>query len=403
MEAKGKGPLAGVRVIEMGQLIAGPFCGKILAEFGAEVIKIELPGKGDPLRVWRTMLDETNTSLWWYIQSRNKKSITLRMGQAGSAEIAKRLIKEADVVIENFKPGTMEKWGLGWDVLHELNPKLIMTRISGWGQTGPYRDKASYGSIGESMGGIRYITGYSDRPPVRSSISLGDSLAAMWGAMGTLMALYNRAANGGQGQIVDIGLNEAVFGLMEAQLLEYDRLGIVRERAGTGMPGISPVNTYTCKDGAYAVVAGNGDGVFKRLMQAIDHPELSDDPRYDNNAKRVANNDYLDEIIGEWVSRHTYDEVVEILTKFDVPVSPIYSIADIAKDPQYIARNLIQTFNIPGAGPIKVPGIVPKLSETPGETEWLGPELGQHNHEIYVDLLGIDEQQLAAWQAEGLI
>ncbi len=396
-------PLAGVRVIEMGQLLAGPFCARILAEFGAEVIKIEPPKKGDPLRVWRAVLDETKTSLWWYVQSRNKKSITLDMNNPAASGIVKQLLAKSDVLVENFKPGTMEKWGLSWDEVHKANPATVMTRVSGWGQNGPYKDKAGYGSIGESMGGIRYITGYPDRPPVRVGISLGDSLAGMWGAMGTLMAIYHRDMRGGQGQVVDVALNEATFALMEGMLPEYDKLGIIRERTGAAMPGISPSNTYRCKDGKYMVIAGNGDSVFKRFMYAIGRSDLAEDPTLANNNDRVRQDDVLDEAIAAWTSERTYDEAFEVLSKADVPVGPIYTIADIAEDPHFQARGMIQEFELPGFGKMKIPGIMPKLSETPGETEWLGPTLGEHNKEIYGDLLGLDDNTLEEWAKTGLI
>ena len=397
-------PLAGIRVIEMGQLLAGPFCGRLLAEFGAEVIKIEPPKKGDPLRVWRGLMDETQTSLWWYVQSRNKKSITLEMNQPGATEIVKKLLKEADVLLENFKPGTMEKWGLGWEQLHAEFPRLVMTRVSGWGQTGPYKDNPGYGSIGESIGGMRYITGYPDRPPVRIGISIGDSLAGMYATIGTLTAVHHRDMNGGQGQLVDVALNEAVFGLMEGMLPEYSWLGLIRERSGAAMPGISPSNTYLCKDGTYIVIAGNGDSIFKRLMRAIDRSDLADSPDFANNNLRGKRNAELDEAIGAWTARHTFAEVKEILEKAGVPVGGIYTIADIAQDPHFIARGMIQEGVVPEAdATIKIPGIIPKLSETPGSTEWLGPALGHHNREIYGGLLGLSEDELAKMEVKGMI
>ncbi len=397
-------PLAGVRVIEMGQLLAGPFCGRILAEFGAEVIKIEAPVKGDPLRVWRAVVPETKTSLWWYVQSRNKKSVTLDMNQQPIAsQIVRQLVAKADVLVENFKPGTMEKWGLGWDELHAAFPRLVMTRVSGWGQSGPYKDKAGYGSIGESMGGIRYVTGYPDRPPVRAGISLGDSLAGMWGAIGTLMAIYNRDLRGGDGQMVDVALNEAVFALMEGSLPEFTKLGITRERTGAAMPGISPSNTYRCRDGMYIVIAGNGDSVFKRFMTAIGRPDLATDSRFANNNDRVHHDEILDKIIGDWAAERNYDEVYATLDAANVPIGPIYSVADIAADPHYAARGMLQKFMSPDIGELDIPGIVPKLSETPGETEWLGPKLGEHNQEIYGGLLGIDPAQLEEWATTGVI
>ncbi len=396
-------PLRGVRVIEMGQLLAGPFCGRILAEFGAEVIKIEPPKKGDPLRLWRGIMEETNTSLWWYVQSRNKKSITLDMNHPQAAGIVRQLLASTEVLLENFKPGTMEKWGLGWEDVHALNPRLIMTRVSGWGQTGPYKDKPGYGSIGESMGGLRYLTGYPGMPPVRTGISIGDSLSGMWAAIGTMMAVYHRDARGGQGQMVDVALNEAVFGMMEGMLPEYSWLGIIRERTGAAMPGISPSNTYSCKDGTYIVIGGNGDSVFKRFMKAIGRPEMAEDPRYANNNLRVKANQELDDAISAWTAQHDAAEVQRLLDEAGVPTGSIYSIADIATDPHFEARNMIQEREIPGVGTIKIPGIVPQLSETPGETEWLGPQLGEHNLEIYGKLLGMNEATLKEWENDGLI
>lgn len=402
-EENKKKPLAGMRVIELGQLLAGPFCGRILAEFGAEVIKIEPPEKGDPLRVWRVLAEETKTSLWWYVQSRNKKSVTLDLNNPQAADIVKKLAAQADVVLENFKPGAMEKWGLGWEELKAINPRLIMTRISGWGQSGPYRDKPGYGSIGEAMGGIRYITGYPDLPPTRTGISLGDSLAGMWGAIGTMIALYNRDLRGGEGQVVDVALNEAVFALMESMLPEYSKFGIVRERTGSKLPGISPSNTYQCKDGKWIVIGGNGDSIFKRFMKAIGREDMANDPRFGNNNDRVRHDDILDEVISGWTAQFTYQEVYEKLDAAGVPVGPMYSIADIAQDPHFLARNMIQEAQIPGVGMLKIPGIIPQLSETPGETEWIGPVLGAHNKEIYSSLLGIDEKQLQEWEQSGLI
>lgn len=402
--AKRTKPLAGIRVIEMGQLLAGPFCGRLLAEFGAEVIKLEPPGKGDPLRVWRGMMEETNTSLWWYVQSRNKKSVTIEMNKPGAGEIVKRLLKDADVLLENFKPGTMEKWGLGWEQLHAEFPRLIMTRVSGWGQSGPYKNNPGYGSIGESMGGMRYITGYPDRPPVRIGISIGDSLAGMYAAIGTLTAVYHRDMHDGQGQLVDVALNEAVFGLMEGMLPEYDWLGLIRERTGAAMPGISPSNTYLCADGTYIVIAGNGDSIFKRLMRAIGRDDLADSPDFATNNLRVKRNDELDEAIGAWTARYTFAEVKEAMEKAGVPVGSIYTIADIAKDPHFQARGMIQEAVVPEIdAKIKIPGIVPQLSDTPGTTEWLGPKLGVHNREIYQNLLGFSEDDLNQMEAEGLI
>ncbi len=403
-ETKRAKPLAGIRVIEMGQLLAGPFCARMLAEFGAEVIKIEPPKKGDPLRIWRAIMEETNTSLWWYVQSRNKKSITLDMNKPGAAEIVKRLLKDADVLLENFKPGTMEKWGLGWEQLHAEFPRLIMTRVSGWGQSGPYKNNPGYAAVGEAMGGLRHITGFPDRPPVRTGISLGDTLAGMFAAYGTLTAVYHRDMHNGPGQMVDMAINEAVFGMLESMLPEYSWFGMVRGRSGASLPGISPSNTYQCGDGSYIVIAGNGDSIFKRLMRAINRDDLAEDANLANNNLRVKRNDELDAAIGAWTLHHTAQEVKEVLEKAEVPVGLIYTIADIASDPHFLARGLIQEAFVPEVNAaIKIPGIVPQLSDTPGTTEWLGPKLGEHNREIYGGLLGFSEDELVRMEAEGII
>ncbi len=402
--SKGPLPLAGIRVVEMGQLIAGPFCGRLLAELGAEVIKIEAPKKGDPIRTWRHLLEETGTSLWWYVQSRNKKSITLDLNHPGASELVKRLLKDTDVLVENFKPGTLEKWGLGWAQLSSEFPRLIMTRISGWGQTGPYSSKPGYGSIGEAMGGLRYITGYPGQPPVRSNLSMGDSIAGLYAAYGTLSAIYHRDHHSGQGQLVDIALNEAVFGLMEGMLPEYDRFGVVRGPSGSGITGIVPSNTYQCKDGTYIVIAGNGDSIFKRLMQAIGRNDLAQDPAYATNNLRVEHSEELDEVIEGWTKQHGFSEVKEALEQVGVPVGSAYSIADIVKDPHYLARGMILEEMIPEVNqPIKIPGIVPKLSASPGRTEWLGPKLGEHNPEVYGYLLNLSQAELAQMKEDGLI
>jgi crotonobetainyl-CoA:carnitine CoA-transferase CaiB-like acyl-CoA transferase len=360
-------PLEGLRVLELGSLIAGPFATRIMAEFGAEVIKVERPGAGDPLRVWRYVDPRTETSLWWALQSRNKKLVTLNVGHQDGQALAKRLAAEADILVENFKPGTLEKLGLGWDALHELNPRLILVRVSGYGQTGPYKDRPGFANIGEAMGGIRYVTGEPGRAPVRSGISLGDSLASLYAVIGALIAVHARDVLGrGEGQVVDVALYEAVFNLMESMVPEFDVVGIVRERTGSSLPGITPSNTYCSGDGSYVAIGGNSDAIFKRLMKAIGRPELGEDPRYKTNADRTEHAEELDALIEEWVQLHPTGEILQILDEAAVPVGPIYSVDDIMEDEQYHAREMVLETEIEGIGPVKMPGLVPKLSETPG-------------------------------------
>ncbi len=394
-----------LKVIELGQLIAGPFCGKILAEFGAEVIKIEPPADadsagGDPLRTWRQL--HQGTSLWWYLQARNKKSVTVNLRVAEGQEIVRKLAAEADIVIENFRPGTMEKWGLGYERLSALNPKLVMVRLSGYGQNGPYSQQAGFGAIGEAMGGIRYVTGYPDRPPVRVGVSLGDAIAAMYGAIGALMAVQQRAQNGGKGQIVDVALTEAVFSLMESMLPEFGMNGFVRERTGASLPGIVPSNTYTTRDGAYVVIGANGDSIFKRFMHAIGREDLAIDPTLASNDGRVKRTEELDEVIGAWCRSHDLPRVMEVLNTAQVPGGKIYSIADIVKDVQFQARGMIEKHRLNDGGELLLPGVVPKLSATPGGTRWLGPELGQHTAEI-LGQLGYDAAAQAQLRQRGVI
>jgi len=393
-------PLKGLKVIELGTLIAGPFCARILAEFGAEVIKIESPDGGDPLRQWRKLYK--GTSLWWFVQARNKKSVTVNLRSPQGQEIVRKLVKDADIVVENFRPGTLEKWDLGWDRLSAINPGLVMVRLSGYGQTGPYRDQTGFGAIGESMGGIRFLTGYPDRPPVRVGISLGDSIAAMYGVIGALMAIYHRQTNHGRGQMVDVALYESVFSLMESLLPEYDMLGFVRERSGASLPGIVPSNTYSCRDGKYVVIGANSDSIFKRMMLAIKRDDLANDPALASNAGRVARTEELDQAISEWTLRHDMEEVLAVLNRAEVPASKIYSIADIVNDVHYQARHMIEQFKLNDGQALKLPGIVPKLSETPGRTEWLGPELGEHTAEI-LSALGIDSEQQKVLKQQGII
>jgi formyl-CoA transferase len=391
--------LEGLKVIELGTLIAGPFCARLLAEFGAEVIKIEPPGLGDPLRKWRKL--HHGTSLWWYAQARNKKSVTLDLKDPEAQEIVRKLVAGADVVVENFRPGAMEKWGLGWERLSRLNPGLVMVRLSGFGQTGPYRDRPGFGAIGESMGGMRYVTGYPDRPPVRVGVSIGDSIAALHGVIGALMALHHRNVNGGRGQYVDVALYEAVFNMMESVLPEFDMFGFVRERSGASLPGIVPSNTYVTRDDQYVVIGANADPIFKRMMNAIGRPDLATDPALAHNDGRVARTDEIEKVIGDWVAAHDLERVLEVLEKADVPSSKIYDIADIARDPHYAMREMIQQFTLGDGKSLKLPGIVPKLSDTPGATKWVGPALGEHTAEV-LTALGYTEEQLRELKRRGI-
>lgn len=395
-------PLEGLTVLEVGSLIAGPFAGKILAEFGAEVIKIEPPGKGDPLRVWRHVHD--GTSLWFRIQGRNKKSITLDLRRLEGQELVRQLVADADILIENFRPGTLERWNLGWPELQAVNPRLVFVRVSGFGQDGPYRDRAGFGSVGESMGGMRYVTGYPDRPPVRVGISIGDALAAMYGAMGALMAVYNRDVGGtGRGQMIDVALYEAVFAMMEGLVPEFDVFGAIRERTGSSLPGIAPSNTYRTADGRYIVIGGNADGVFKRLMAAIGRSDVGEDPRFAGDQGRAEAAEFLDSVIEEWTQTKTLDEAMEIMVEAGVPAGPIYTAREMISDPQFLARGMIQEIDLPGYGPVKFPGIVPKLTETPGRIKWLGPELGQHNDEIYLERLGLSPDAYQRLRDQGVV
>ena len=393
-------PLQGIKVVELGTLIAGPFCARLLAEFGAEVIKIEPPGTGDPLRKWRKL--HQGTSLWWYAQARNKKSVTLDLKHPEAQEIVRKLVERADIVVENFRPGAMEKWGLGWEQLSRLNPGLIMVRLSGFGQTGPYRDRPGFGAIGESMGGMRYVTGYPDRPPVRVGVSIGDSIAALHGVIGALMALHHRNVNGGRGQYIDVALYEAVFNMMESVLPEYDMFGFVRERSGASLPGIVPSNTYVTRDEKYVVIGANADPIFKRMMNAIGRPDLASDPALAHNDGRVARTDEIEKVIGDWVAAHDLEHVLQVLEKADVPSSKIYDIADIARDPQFAMREMIQQFTLGDGKTLKLPGIVPKLSETPGSTKWIGPALGEHTAEM-LGALGYSKEQQRELKRRGVI
>ena len=373
-------PLKGVRVIELGGFIAGPYAASLFAQFGADVIKVEPPGEGDPLRRWRKL--HNGTSLWWYSLSRNKRSITLNLKSDEGRRILRALVEKADVVVENFRPGTLEAWGLGWDELSRINPGLILVRISGYGQTGPYRDRPGFGAIAEAIGGLRYVTGYPGQAPVRVGFSLGDTLAALYAVIGALVALHHRNVNGGKGQVVDTALYEAVFAVTESLLPEYSQSGFIRQRSGASLPGISPSNTYTCRDGGYVVIGGNSDGIFKRLARAIGRPDLADDPALAHNDGRVARNDEIDAAISEWTSRHELGDVLAVLERAEVPVGKIYSAADIHSDAHYRHRRMIEAVVLPDGQAIDIPGVVPKLSETPGRTAWIGPALGSHVDEV---------------------
>ncbi|MBT0622779.1 CoA transferase [Pseudomonas fluorescens] len=393
-------PLSGIKVIEIGTLIAAPFAARLMAEFGAEVIKIEALGQGDPLRKWRKLHE--GTSLWWYLQSRNKKSLALDLKSAEGLGLIKQLLGDADVLIENLRPGGLEKLGLGWDVLHALNPKLTLVRISGYGQTGPYRDRPGFGAIGEAMGGIRYTTGNPDSPPARVGVSLGDSLASLHGVIGALMSLLRVKTGQGDGQIVDVSLAESVFNLMESLVPEYDMLGHVRERSGGALPGIAPSNTYLTADGAYVVIAGNSDPIYKRLMTTIGRADLADAPEFAHNDGRAAKSGLLDAAITHWTSSLPIDQVLAALETAEVPAGRIYSVADIVSDPHYQARDMLLNAELPGGVSVKMPGIVPKLSETPGTVNWQGPSLGQHTDDI-LGSLGLTDTDIQRLKTSGVV
>ncbi|MCP5269241.1 MAG: CoA transferase [Zoogloeaceae bacterium] len=395
-----KKPLAGLKVLELGTLIAGPFAARILGEFGAEVIKIESPDGGDPLRQWRKLYE--GTSLWWYLQSRNKKSVTINLKHAEGIAIVKALVREADIVVENFRPGVLDKLGLGWEALSAENPGLVMVRLSGFGQTGPMAKQPGFGAIGESMGGLRYVTGFPDRPPVKTGISIGDSIAALWGVIGAMMALRHKEVNGGKGQVVDVALYEAVFAMMESLVPEFDVFGFVRERTGNIMPGITPSNTYTTKDSRHVAIGANGDAIFRRLMRAMGRPDLADAPDLAENAGRDARRNELYGLIGDWVAQQSESEVLAALAAAEVPGSRIYSVADMFSDPQFIARQMLETVKLPDGRECRMPGVVPKLSETPGGTEWIGPALGEHTGQVLA-ALGYDAESIRKLRVAGAV
>jgi formyl-CoA transferase len=393
------GPLTGIRVLELGSLIAGPFCAKTLADFGAEVIKIEPPGEGDPLRKWRRMRD--GTSLWWQVQSRNKKSVTCNLRRPEGQDIVRRLARTAHIVVENFRPGALEKWNLGWEQLAAQNPKLVMVRISGYGQTGPYKERPGFAAIAEGMGGFRYVNGFPDRPPARPNLSIGDTIASLHGVMGALMAL-REAEKTGKGQVVDVALYEAIFAMMESMVPEFDVFGFIRERTGNIMPGITPSSIHTSADGKHVQIGANGDAIFKRFMQAIGRNDLADDPTLASNDGRDARRDELYGVIDRWANSLPLEQVMQVLTAAEVPASRIYSAEDMFNDPQYLAREMFLQARLPDGKAFKMPGIVPKLSETPGSAEWVGPALGEHTDAL-LGTLGYDAAAIASLRQAGTV
>jgi crotonobetainyl-CoA:carnitine CoA-transferase CaiB-like acyl-CoA transferase len=398
------GPLTGVRVIELGQLLAGPFTGRLLGDLGAEIIKVEPPGQPDPIRDWGKARYH-GRSLWWPVQSRNKKCITLNLRHERGQDLLLRLAEVADVVVENFRPGTLEKWNLGYDRLSEANPKIVLARVSGYGQTGPYAKRAGFASVSEAMGGIRHINGFPDQPPPRMHLSIGDSLAGMFAVQGILSALYWRdALGGGLGQVVDVSLMEASFALLESTVPEYDRLGIVRGPQGTNLKGIAPSNIFKSSDDKWIVIAANADNVFRRLCEAMGMAELADDPKFATHLARGDNQDEIEGIVADWARERTAKEIDETLNEAGVICGPIYTIADIFEDPQYRARDMLLTHHDPEFGEYIGPGIVPKLSRTPGTVRWSATwDEGSHNEEVYGELLGLDADELASLREEGVL
>jgi formyl-CoA transferase len=393
------GPLQGLKVVELGQLIAGPFAAKTLADFGADIIKIEPPGSGDPLRQWRLLKD--GTSIWWQIQSRNKRSVALDLKEPQAQDIVRQLVQDADVLIENFRPGAMEGWGLGPDALQAINPRLIMLRISGYGQTGPYRDKPGFGVVAEAMSGLRHLTAEPCRVPVRVGISIGDTLASLHGVIGILMALHERQRSG-QGQVIDVALYEAVFNCMESLLPEYSAFGAIRQPAGSALPGIAPTNAYRCQGDAYVLVAGNGDSIYKRLMHAIGRDDLGQDPELKDNAGRVKRVQEIDGAIGAWTAERDILEVLKVLDTAGVPAGRIYNVADIAADPHYQARGMIEKIDLDDGTELSLPGIVPKLSRTPGGHRRNAPSIGQDTDAVLQEM-GLKADQIQALRDKGIV
>lgn len=398
---RGRRPLDGIRILEMGQLIAGPFTTSVLGYFGAEIIKIEPPKGGDPLRVWR-VLDDEGTSYWWRAMARNKKSVTLDLRTDEGRAIAKQIALKADVLVENFLPGRMEEWGLGPDDLKKENPKLVYARVSGYGQTGPYAMKPGYASVCEGFGGFRYVNGFPDRPSVRPNLSLGDTLASLHAVIGILLALVERGKTNGTGQVVDVAIYEAVFGVLESVVPEFDGAGLVREPSGSTLTGIVPTNVYRSKDGQQIIIGGNGDSIFKRLMTVAGREDMANDPELENNAGRVKHEKEIDDALAAWTATVDGHEIIRQLEEVRVPVGPIYSVCDILEDPQYQARGMIESVEIDGK-PLKIPAMAPRLADTPGRTDWPGPALGEHNEEVLSGLLGIDEGTISVLRDKGVV
>lgn len=404
MSSRGSGPLAGIRIIELGTLLAGPFTGRLLGDMGAEIIKVEAPGKPDPLRDWGHARYK-GRSLWWPIQSRNKKCVTLNLRESKGQELLLELVKVSDAVVENFRPGTLEKWNLGFDRLQAANPKIILARVSGYGQTGPYAQRAGFASVAEAMGGLRYINGFPGEAPPRTGISLGDSLAAMFAAQGILAALYQRDALGGErGQVIDVSLMESCFALLESAVPEYDRLGVVREPAGTGLKGVAPSNIFKSKDDKWVVIAANQDNVFRRLCEAMGQPALADDARFSTHLARGENQEEIEGVIAEWTALHDAAEIDRVLNDAGVVCGPIYTMADIFTDPQYRAREMLIEHEDPEFGTYIGPGLVPKFSATPGAVRWSGTWAeGSHNREVYGELLGLPDDELVELKEQGIL
>ncbi len=397
-------PLEGLRILEMGQLLAGPFASVLLAWFGADVIKVEPPDGGDPLRTWRSMYK--GTALWWYILGRNKRCVTLNLRKPEGRSLARRLVEHCDVVLENFRPGRMEEWGLGPGDLTRINPRVIMCRVSGWGQTGPYSHKPGYASVAEGAGGLRQVCGFPDRPPVRPNLSLGDTIAGLHAALGILTAVYHRDVKAtGEGQVIDVAIYEGIFNLMESMVPEYDKTGLIRDRQGSKLTGIVPTNTYPCKDGRYIIIGGNGDSIFRRLMTAAGRDDMAADPRFAHNNDRVQYEQEIDEAITAWTSAHTFGEVLEALERAEVPAGAIYSVADQINDPHFRARGLFERVPLPSdpSDTVLLPTFTPFFSATPGGTDWAGPALGAHNDEVYGGLLGISDDERSRLHADGVI
>jgi crotonobetainyl-CoA:carnitine CoA-transferase CaiB-like acyl-CoA transferase len=394
-------PLEGLRVLELGQLLAGPFAGVLLAWFGADVIKVEPPDGGDPLRTWRQM--HHGTALWWYSLARNKRCVTANLREPEGRDLVKRLVAHCDVVIENFRPGRMEEWGLGFEDLKAINPRVLMARISGYGQTGPYAPKPGYASVAEGYGGLRYVTGFPDRPPARANLSLGDSIAGLHAALGILTAIYHRDVRGGDGQVIDVAIVEGILNLMESVVPEYATYGHVRERHGSKVTGIVPSNSYECADGKFIIIGGNGDSIFKRLMVAAGRPDLADDPRVARNDGRVRHEQEIDAAISAWTRAHPFDVVLAALEHAGVPAGPIYSVADQMQDPHFHARGLFEDVTLPDGEKVTVTTFAPQLSDTPGGTEWAGPPLGAHNNEVYGGLLSLSEAEIASLRERGIV